>query len=199
MTGRAFLRGIPGWLLVMAALGGCAPRLPPTPAVPPAAERLLGLRHWLMAGRIGVQTATDGFQANVRWEHENDQDRIQVSGPFNQGGLSIVLQKDFILIRDDRGQVRTSRDASALVRKELGFPVPLGSLRYWVIGVPQPARGAVPRYDARGLLRELQQDGWALAYEEFVPVKGVALPQKLSGRGADMKLKLVVDDWDIRP
>jgi outer membrane lipoprotein LolB len=152
-----------------------------------------------MDGRIAVQTLSEGFHASILWEHEKAQDRVQVSGPLNQGGVSIVLQDDLILIRDDRGEVKTSRDAAALVREELGFPVPLASLRYWVIGVPRPARDAVPRYDGAGLLRELKQEGWSLAYEQFVSVHGVVLPQKLSARGDEMKLKLVVDDWEILP
>ncbi|WP_139557387.1 lipoprotein insertase outer membrane protein LolB [Methylotetracoccus oryzae] len=186
-------------LLLGLAASGCAPRLPPVAATPDAQSRLLGLTHWRMVGRIGAQTASEGFHGSIRWEHENAQDRVQVSGPLSQGGVSIVLQDDWILIRDDRGEVKTSRDAAALVRQELGFPVPLSSLRYWVIGVPRPARDAVPRYDAAGLLRELKQEGWSLAYEQFVSAQGVALPRKLSASGDEMKLKLVVDEWEILP
>jgi outer membrane lipoprotein LolB len=193
----AGVRDLISGLLVVAVLAGCAPQLPPLVATEAARARLMALAHWRMVGRIGVQTAAEGFQASVRWEHEKAQDRVQVSGPFNQGAVSIVLQDDLILIRDDRGEVRTSRDAAGLLRKELGFPVPLANLRYWVIGVPEPLRTGVPRYDAAGLLRELTQDGWSLAYEQFVPVNDLVLPQKLSARGDDMKLKLVVDDWEI--
>lgn len=160
-------------------------------------SRLLGLEHWRMEGRIGVKTGADAFQASLQWEHERAQDRVRVAGPFNQGGVSIVLQNDLILIRDGRGNVRTSRDATGLLRQELGFSVPLASLRYWVIGVPEPEGSATPRYDATGLLRELRQAGWAVDYEQFMPVQGFALPQKLSARGVDMRLKLVVDDWEI--
>lgn len=199
MSLRSCVRSALVSLLLGLVSSGCAPRLPPVSAVPAAQSRLLGLAHWRMEGRIGVQTVSEGFHGSIRWEHENAQDRVQVSGPLSQGGVSIVLQEDWILIRDDRGEVKTSRDAAALVRQELGFPVPLASLRYWVIGVPRPARDAIPRYDAAGLLRELKQEGWSLAYEQFVSAQGVALPQKLSARGDEMKLKLVVDEWEILP
>jgi outer membrane lipoprotein LolB len=164
-----------------------------------AQARLLGLEHWRMVGRIGVQTSSEGFHASIRWEHEKAQDRVQVSGPLSQGGVSIILQEDLILIRDNRGDVKTSRDAAGLVRQELGFAVPLARLHYWVICVPRPARDAVPRYDSAGLLRELKQEGWSLAYEQFVSAQGVVLPQKLSAQGDEMKLKLVVDEWEILP
>lgn len=194
---RPNVRGIVAGLLVVLACAGCAPRVAQVPVGLEARERLLGLNHWRMLGRIGVQTRAEGFHASIRWEHEKTQDRVLVFGPFNQGGVSIVLQDDLILIRDDRGGVKTSRDAAGLVRQELGYPVPLASLRYWVIGVPQPAQDAIPRYDAMGLLRELHQDGWSLDYEAFMPVQGLALPQKLLAQDDEMKLKLVVDEWEL--
>jgi outer membrane lipoprotein LolB len=181
------------------SLGGCTATTPP-PAMSSALQsQLLALAHWRMEGRIGIKTSADAFQASLQWEHERNQDRVRVAGPFNQGGVSIVLQDDLILIRDNRGVLRTSRDAAGLLRQELGFAVPLASLRYWVIGIPEPASPGAPRYDDTGLLRQLRQDGWSLEYERFVPVQGFALPQKLSAQGAEMKLKLVVDDWKIFP
>jgi outer membrane lipoprotein LolB len=160
-------------------------------------DQLLHLAHWRLDGRIAVRTSADAFQASLQWEHERAQDRVLISGPFNQGGVSIVLQDKLILVRESGGEVKTSSDPAALLRKELGFAVPLSSLRYWVIGIAEPAASSIPTYDEAGQLRLLSQAGWQLRYENFIPVEGLMLPQKLAGQGGDMSLKLVVDDWQI--
>ncbi len=177
-------------------LGSCAVVQPP--AGKTARDKLEALNHWRLEGRIAVQSTNDAFQANLFWEHENRQDRLRVSGPFSQGVLSIVLQDDQILIRDSNGVAKSSRNVKALLKQELGFAVPLSSLRYWVLGISEPAGAPVQAvYDQVGRLRQLRQNGWILDFQNFVAVGDYVLPQKLAARGADLKLKLFVDDWVI--
>lgn len=163
-----------------------------------AQERIAALTHWRLEGRISVQTATEGFQANLFWEHEKQQDRVRVSGPFSQGAYSIVLQDDLIFIRDSNGHTKSSRNAPLLLRQELGVAVPLSSLRYWVLGVSEPsATPADARYAESGQLWQLRQNGWSLDFQNFVQVRDFLLPQKLAAQGRDIKLKLFIDDWII--
>lgn len=189
-----------GFALALGALllSACASVTPPASPGMATRLKLAAPTHWRLEGRIAVQTPDDAFQANLFWEHEQQQDRVRISGPFSQGALSIVLQEDLIFIRDHSGNTKSSRNVSALLRQELGFAVPLTSLRYWVLGVPAPTAAARQvSYDAGGLLRELRQDGWRLDYQSFVPAGGYVLPQKLAAQGRDLKLKLFVDDWVI--
>jgi outer membrane lipoprotein LolB len=160
-------------------------------------DRLLALARWRLDGRIAVRTPSEGLQADLHWEHDKGQDRLQVSGPFSQGAVSIVLQQDFVLIRGADGIAKSSSDAADLLRRELGFAVPLSSLRYWVLGVSSPRLSSDAAYDASGQLRRLRQGGWSLDYERFVQVQDLLLPKKMSVQGGDVKLKLFVDEWTV--
>lgn len=179
-------------------LAGCASVGPPAAGRATRNAELVALSHWRLDGRIAVQSSTDAFQAGLVWEHEGRQDRVQVSGPLSQGAYSIVLQDKLILIRDNSGNVRTSRNPAALLRQELGVAVPLASLRYWVLGVADPGGAApIPVYDDQGRLQQLRQADWVLSYLGFVSAADYELPQKLLAESRDIKLKLIVDDWSI--
>jgi outer membrane lipoprotein LolB len=184
-------------LLLLLMMSGCATVKGPSLSAEEGRARVVALAHWRLDGRIAVQTASDAFQARLFWEHENQQDRVRVSGPFSQGVFSIVVQDDLALIRDSSGQTKVSRDLPGLLRRELGFAVPLSSLRYWVLGVSEPSVSGLARYDASGQLRQLRQGEWSLDFERFVQVKEFLLPEKLSAKGREVKLKLVVEDWSI--
>lgn len=159
--------------------------LPDTPA---------SIQNWSMDGRIGVQAAEKAWQANLYWEHDPSQDRLRISGPLSQGLVSIVVQKDLIYVNEGNGVTSLSRDPDAMLRQRLGFAVPLSSLRYWVLGVPDPDKAAQTVGDAQGF----QQAGWRIVPDKLASVDGWMLPQKLSVQGAGVKLKILADTWDLR-
>jgi len=180
------------------ALEGCS-LLATTTGAPPREQALYDLKSWRMEGRIGVKTPDEGWTANLFWEHEGRQDRLRISGPFSQGMLSIIVQDDLIHINEGNGVEQTSRDPDALLRERLGFSVPLRSLRYWVTGVPSPDAEYVPvSGGASGSARGFRQQGWSLAYEQFLKVGALTLPQRATIRGNDVRLKLIADSWVIK-
>ena len=198
---KTFLKGACGAFLLILLLGvqGCASVKKPFSAADDLAmqQRLYGLDLWRLQGRIAVQTPKDAWSANLFWDHDAHQDRLRISGPFNQGGVSIVLQDDLILIDDGKGATVTSPDPESLLQERLGFAVPLHSLRYWVLGVPSPdtefSLGKTGDGDEHGF----RQQGWDLAYQRFTSVGEVVLPEKATIRGEEVKLKLIASEWVI--
>ena len=51
-----------------------------------------------------------------------------------------------------------------LTQQDSGFDPPLDSLRYWVLGVPEPGHPAQESLDALQRLASLEQDGWQIQY-----------------------------------
>lgn len=184
-------------LLCAVVLAACAPvpRKPLEAGLAESQRKLLDLPYWRFEGRVAVQTRAEGLNASLFWEHDGRQDRVRLSGPFSQGAVSIVLQDDLIYINEGNGVVRTSRDPDELLRQRLGFTVPLANLRYWVLGLPAP-RGEPANMAVSGAAdRSFDQQGYALAFERFIRVREFDLPQKMSAQGAELKLKLIVDEW----
>jgi len=186
---------------LIALLAGCAvfEKGAGRPTVgPKVEEKNYSLKAWLLEGRIGVQTANDAWQANLFWEHDADQDRLRVSGPFSQGMVSIILQKDLIYVNEGGGVTELSHDPDAMLRDRLGFVVPLSSLRYWIVGLPDPNHDHVPVYGGSGSLQGFQQSGWTLQFQRYMTVGDQVMPQKMAIQGPDVKLKLIADSWRVR-
>ena len=190
-----------GWLLGPMALivAGCATvNTVSEPVILP--DTVTAIRTWSMDGRIGVKAKDQAWQANLVWEHDPQQDRLRISGPLNQGLVSVIVQKDLIYINEGNGVSELSKDPDAALRKKLGFAVPLGSLRYWIMGVPDPDRSSSPlgystvAADAEGFL----QSGWTVQPDKMANVNGWMLPRTLNVQGAGVKLKILADNWMIK-
>jgi outer membrane lipoprotein LolB len=191
--------GIALLLCLVAGLNGCALfREEKAPPLAEARQSLYALKVWRMEGRIGVQTAEDAWQANLYWEHEPDQDRLRVSGPLSQGMISIVLQKDLIYVNEGHGTPRLSHDPEAMLKQRLGFAVPLSSLRYWVLGLPDPKQAHTPVPGDGGSSGGFRQSGWTVRMDRYGEAEGRSVPQKLRVQGNGVKLKIIADSWEIK-
>ena len=196
LTGRLAFHWLLGLMLITQA--GCshlsrpqAGRLPGGSASP---YSLAELETWHLEGRMGIQTRNDAWQAHIVWDHELRQDRVQVLGPLNQGAVSIVLREGMIYIHPGSGEAVLSREPEQALRERLGFAVPLYSVRYWILGLPDPLHPHVMADDTEGnpLFRHT---GWEIGQSDFRLEHGYRIPGRLRIQGEDVKLKLVIDQW----
>jgi len=172
--------------------GAVAPRLTEVQ------RQLYSVNAWKLEGRIAVKAGNEGWNANLFWEHEGGQDRLRIYGPFSQGAVSIIVQSDLVYINEGNGVVTSSSDPDDLLKKKLGFAVPLRSLRYWVLGLPAPDIDYQAKVDAEGGFTGFEQHAWVLGFENFEKVANFIMPQKITIQGNAVRLKLVVDEFVIK-
>lgn len=193
-----------GWLLVAAAglLTGCVsivhPGGPPDQAAWQAREnRLARIDQWQLHGRIGVSTPQKGGSASLDWQQQGAYMTLLFSGPFGLGAVRLSGSADEIHVKDSKGHSWISYDPQQALVSTLGWPLPVGSLRYWVLGLPAPGADNNLDIGSRGLLRGLQQQGWSVHYEAYLHQGGLLLPQRLLlARGAT-RIKLIVSGWSL--
>ncbi len=188
-------------LLLATLMPGCAlfrEEAVLAPASAEARQSLYALTNWRMEGRIGAQTAEDSWHANLFWEHDSTQDRLRVSGPLSQGMISIVLQKDLIYINEGHGVTQLSNDPDAMLRERLGFAVPLASLRYWILGVPDPNMESAVIPAEGNSPGGFQQSGWVVRMDNYMNAGNHAMPRKMRVQGSGVKLKIIADNWEIK-
>lgn len=186
------------WLLGVVVSTGCTtqPHHGLESVTASESKALISLDFWRMEGRIGVQSKTEAWHAHISWEHESLQDRLLIQGPLNQGLVSIVLRKGLIYINDGHGEGVLSREPELALRKRLGFSVPLYSLRYWVMGLPDPAAEHTVLSDPSADYG-FGQSGWLLGMDDYKAIGGYKLPGRLKIQGSEVKLKLVIDNWNL--
>ena len=118
--------------------------------------------------------------------------RLRLRGPL--GGLfRIASDGERLSVTDAAGQV-LGADARPRLRSRLGADLPLSSLRYWMIGLPDPASTAEVIESEATPLRIIEQHGWTIAYDAFT--SPAASPSaRVTATSGDVRLRLTVGDW----
>jgi outer membrane lipoprotein LolB len=193
------MRNSLAWSVAALALAACRTAPLPLPAAPPWVTREVELQareHFELKGRVAVAAAGTGFNARLRWAQEGARARLALEGPLGAGAVHVDAEGSDLDVVMASGAHLTSDAARAELAARLGFDPPLASLRYWILGVPDPAHPADETLDpARQRLSALEQDGWRIDYGDYVAVGSEWLPARLTLERADVRVKLLVDDW----
>jgi len=156
-----------------------------------ARPSLVALQTWVFEGRVAVSGIKSSWSANIVWTHDHDHEQIKLSGPLGQGAVLINLTGDYVTIDRGDGRVQSSADVEQLISRELGLVVPVKFLRYWVLGMPR-LDVAFNEVD-----NGFTQLGWLNEYTQMQAVNQEILPRKMVVTKDKIKLKLVVDQWQV--
>ena len=154
-------------------------------------EHLYDLGLWSFSGRLALTGKKDAWQASIVWAHDLGSDEIKLSGPLGQGATVIRLSSDEVIIDRGDGKVLSSRQPEDFINQQLGLAVPVRSLRYWVVGLPEPSTTFVLTTDG------FVQSGWLIEYKQEQVVNSELLPRKISVTNEQVKLKLMIDQWGL--
>jgi outer membrane lipoprotein LolB len=203
---RALSGFAPGIIFCLALLAGCATVRSDRTQLSWAEQTTLlaNLPAYGLSGRVAVRAGQEGWQANTQWRQHADISEVELSGPFGAGSMLLRLSGDELQVVDSQGEILRGDQATELLTRRLGFAPPLSALRYWLLALPAPAGGAaIPSYAADGTLTQLEQQGWQLSYEgyrsETAAGGTVRLPARLTATRGEVRLRLVVDRWQLRP
>ncbi len=192
------------WLTaaLLAALIGCAAR----PVVPPHGgetqwqgrqHALQGLQQWRLSGRVGVESGNDAWNGSLRWNQSGSDYAITLTSPFGQGGVQISGNASQSELHLDKGEVVVGDDAEALIYRQFGWRLPVKGLRYWIRGLPDPGLDRKLVLDQAGRVEKLRQSGWEVDFKRYVRVDGVDLPGKIFVSHPQLRVRLVVDRWEL--
>lgn len=189
-------------IVLAALLAGCATIVHPGGAADQAAwqarrQRLAGVDNWHIQGRIGVTTPHRGGSASLDWREKGDTMTLLLSGPFGLGAVRLKGTPQVMQVRDSKGHSWTSYSPEHALESTLGWPLPIASLRYWVLGLPAPGVDFQVDVGARGLPSRLAQQGWNVRYKAFKRSAGLFLPQNLTVTRGATRIKLIVSDWSL--
>jgi outer membrane lipoprotein LolB len=121
---------------------------------------------------------------------------MSLDGPLGAGGVQVTSDGSAVSIVTSHGDRLDNDAAHAELAKDLGFDPPLDSLRYWILGVPDPRTPSQESLDAQQRLATLQQGGWNILYTDYMSVGGEWLPSKLTVQREGVRLRVIVDGWD---
>lgn len=192
-------RALAAWLAVATVLTACR-TLPGPPAAHESWEArrsaLQALEHYQIKGRVAVAAGQEGFTAGLRWVQNGAQTQLALDGPLGVGGVRVTTDGTTLSLLNAHGERLDSEAARAELKTRLGFDAPLSSLRFWILGVPDPSAPAAEVVDVERRLASLQQNDWQIEYADYVVVKGEWLPGRMTLRRDDVRVRLIIDHWD---
>jgi outer membrane lipoprotein LolB len=152
---------------------------------------LYRLEPWSLDGRVALTGVEDSWTADLAWAHRHDDEQIKLSGPLGQGAMKIHLSGNRVTVAQGDDKVESSDDPEGFVNQRLGLFVPVTSLRYWVLGLPEPG------LDFEETDKGFRQSGWTIVFQSMQPVGQLLLPRKMSVTNDRVKLKLIINQWTL--
>lgn len=189
------------WLLLAcAAIAGCAttPGAVDLPEISTWESRsavLEGLDEWQFKGRIAVKAGNEGFNGKFNWLQQGDTFSATVGGPLGIGTVLIEGSGRAVTLTDKNGVKTALPDAEVELLLRYGWTIPVASLRYWALGIPDPSMAANTEVDGEGRLLRLEQRNWVVEIPRYRDGGGQAMPRILSATNPDTRVRMVIDQW----
>ncbi len=191
-------------LVLMLATVACVhrPGLTPPENLREHEKQLQAINAWRIDGKLGVRTADDSGSASIKWTQQGLDYQINLSGPLGQKRMIITGQPGKVRMEQTGEPAREARSPEALIKKQLGWTLPVTQLAYWVRGLPAP-KGRIARLEQNsdGLVALLQQGDWLIRYTNYsdqsLNDKTLALPGRIVAEYRDVRLTLVIRQWQL--
>lgn len=191
---RSGLHARPAWWLALLVLSACqtVSRLPVAASWPERRAALHALDSYEFSGRVAVTGVARGGSAGLQWQQRGRSADVGLRAPLGLSGAEVHFDDRTISYRFSDGETVQGERAVSALDELLGFDPPLASLRYWLIGVDDPALPESHVLDDRSRLAWLQQGDWRIDYESY---QAQSLPQRLTLSRDALRVRIVVQEW----
>ena len=186
-------------LVAALLLGACASRptvpLPEIDGWDTRTEVLGNRKDWEFSARIGVRANDDGFNGKLRWRQDAETFAATVSGPLGIGTVRIEGDGAAAVLTDKDGVKTELQNVETDLLYRYGWTIPVASLRYWALGIPDPAAEVATEFNDEGRLSKLTQRGWDVTISRYRPGAGQMMPSRLTASNTDTRVRIVIDNW----
>lgn len=153
------------------------------------------MHDWEFSGRIAVSAADDGFNGKLRWAQKDDSFQATVSGPLGIGTVRIEGEGERAVLTDKDGVRTELQNVEQDLLGRYGWTIPVQSLRYWALGIPDPMLDAQIELNDDNQLARLQQHDWTLSISSYRSSSGQSMPNRLSASKFETRVRIVIDKW----
>ena len=188
------------WLGLCLVLSSCAATRPSTDLPPLTTWELrqavlATATDWEFRGRIAVKAGDEGFNGKFNWAQTGHQFYATVSGPLGIGTVIIEGSKEAMIVTDKDGTRTPLVEPETDLYARYGWTIPVTSLRYWALGIPDPSNEAVTDVDDAGKLVSLEQSNWTVSISRYKESAGQQMPRILTASNPDTRVRMVIDKW----
>lgn len=164
-------------------------------------QQVQKITQYQTRGAFAYLSDSQKVYARFNWQQTApDRYRLLLTNPLGSTELELNAQPDQVQLTDGDGKRYIAKDAEEMIGKLTGMPIPLNSLRQWILGLP--GRSTDYKLDDQYRLREVNytQDGktWKVAYSDYDSKTQPSLPSNMELREGDQRIKLKMDSWTVK-
>ena len=194
--------------LASLVLTACAINAPKGPGKSPDSPQwrqhqqdVRNLNQFQTRGAFAYLSDEQKVYARFFWQQTGqDRYRLLLTNPRGSTELSLTAQPGNVQLIDNKGQTYTATDAEEMIGRLTGMPIPLNSLRQWIIGLPGDATDY--SLDDQYRLRELNytQNGktWHVTWGGYTSDTKPSLPANMELNDGSQRIKLKMDNWIVK-
>ncbi|MCY3511475.1 lipoprotein insertase outer membrane protein LolB [Klebsiella michiganensis] len=194
--------------LASLVLTACAINAPKGPGKSPDSPQwrqhqqdVRNLNQFQTRGAFAYLSDEQKVYARFFWQQTGqDRYRLLLTNPLGSTELSLTAKPGSVQLIDNKGQTYTATDAEEMIGRLTGMPIPLNSLRQWIIGLPGEATDY--SLDDQYRLRELNytQNGktWHVTYGGYTSDTKPSLPANMELNDGSQRIKLKMDNWIVK-
>ncbi|MCB3525276.1 lipoprotein insertase outer membrane protein LolB [Klebsiella grimontii] len=194
--------------LASLVLTACAINAPKGPGKSPDSPQwrqhqqdVRNLNQFQTRGAFAYLSDEQKVYARFFWQQTGqDRYRLLLTNPLGSTELSLTAQPGNVQLIDNKGLTYTATDAEEMIGRLTGMPIPLNSLRQWIIGLPGDATDY--SLDDQYRLRELNytQNGktWHVTWGGYTSDTKPSLPANMELNDGSQRIKLKMDNWIVK-
>lgn len=164
-------------------------------------QAVRALNQYQTRGAFAYLSDQQKVYARFFWQQTGqDRYRLLLLNPLGSTEMELLAQPGSAQVTDNKGQKYTGTDAEEMIGKLTGMPIPITSLRQWILGLPGDATDY--KLDNQYRLSEVNysQNGksWKVVYGGYDSNSKPALPSSLELTEGSQRIKLKMDNWIVK-
>ena len=156
------------------------------------------LTSWSARGKIGVTDAKKGGNASFNWHQQANSYKINLYGPLNADSAEIIGKPNSVHVTTSKGEKFTAKTPEEIMQNQLECIVPISGIIYWIKGIPMPNKPIEAiQISSDNKLTNLKQMGWDIEFCDYKNFNEFTLPTKILLQYKQIKVKLILKEFDI--
>ncbi|MFZ2237039.1 MAG: lipoprotein insertase outer membrane protein LolB [Dokdonella sp.] len=155
---------------------------------------LAPISNWELVGRLGVSDGRDSGSGSLTWSQQGEAYRFELHAPVTGKTWLLTGDVSHAELQGLRDTTVEGSDAASLLRRELGWRVPVAELAWWARGMRAPGKSEL-RLRPDGLPARIVQAGWQVDFLDYDETRQPPLPRKLFAESGNYKVRLAIRRW----
>jgi outer membrane lipoprotein LolB len=155
-------------------------------------------RNWSLDARLAISNGKDGGSGRLHWEQQGEFYTISLRAPISGQSWLLSGDRSHARLEGVRPHAVLGTSAQELLRRELGWELPVGAMKSWLFGVGF-TRDAVIEADASGKPVSVLDDSWQLSYRDWSDVSGISVPLRIIAKKPPYQVRLAIQRWVTSP